>query len=176
MTEIKPLLDVVDQGLLSFDCVEEVTFPLEEIELDVGLRPEIQGLVGEDVEGLSEVWDPSGHRDEELKLVQAVLQFVECLLGCDGLDIPVSEMGAKSLVDGLREDSIWYFFLELVLFNQRLELDDSLPYCLQFCWNFAFLLIVIDLSQKLEQDMKWSSDLHKPEQLLSFKLQTHILF
>lgn len=55
LAETKPLLDVVDQCLLSFDCVEEVAFSLEEIKLDVGLRPEIQGFVGEDVEGLSKI-------------------------------------------------------------------------------------------------------------------------
>lgn len=55
LAEIEPLLDVVYQGLLSFDCIEEIALSLEEIELDVSLRPEIQGLVGEDVEGLPEV-------------------------------------------------------------------------------------------------------------------------
>lgn len=78
----------------------------------------------------------------------------QAMLCGDGLDIPVSEMRTESLVDGLREDSFRYFFLELVLFNQGLELDDSLPHCLQFCRNLAFQLIVIDLSQKLEQNMK----------------------
>ena len=55
LAEVEPLLDVIDQGLLSFDCVEEVALSLEEIELDVSLGPQVQGLVGEDVEDLPEL-------------------------------------------------------------------------------------------------------------------------
>ena len=55
LAEVEPLLDVIDQGLLSFDCVEEVALSLEEIELDVSLGPQVQGLVGEDVEDFSEL-------------------------------------------------------------------------------------------------------------------------
>jgi hypothetical protein len=45
LTQIKPFLDIVDQRFFSFDSVEEVRFPLEQIEFDIGLGPQIDRFI-----------------------------------------------------------------------------------------------------------------------------------